>query len=175
MAKLAKGSFRGDRSNIYAYVQSIIFQDKKPEFLKEIIEQRETKVGLTSVVENDDGESEEIDNPGICREPEGRDLDIRIPKSVQGVDLTICKLMLTTVRGQDGKYRGRNYANIGLILGMTENAVKKRMEQLRDRLKKEKKEREAGRKEQQRIEEQAEAERRNSVSIGLARIRGVKR
>ncbi len=83
--------------------------------------------------------------------------------------------MLTTVRGQDGKYRGRNYANIGLILGMTENAVKKRMERLRDRLKKEKKEREAGRKEQQRIEEQAEAERRNSVSIGLARIRGVKR
>ena len=135
---LKSGSFRGDSSNIYAWIQSIIYQSKKPDFLKEIIDQRNTKVSITTVIEDDDSEADEIDNPELYKESEERDLDIRIPASVKGTDLTICKLMLTTVQGEGGKYRGRNYADIAFILGMTENAVKKRMHKLRTRLKDEK-------------------------------------
>ena len=167
----SRGSFRGGKSNIYAWVQSIIFKNKKPEFLKEIIDQRKTKVGITTVVEGDDGGLEEIDNPEIYREPEGRDFDIRIPSSVQGIDRLICTLMLDKVRGDNGQYRNRNYANIAMIMEMTENAVKKRMQKLRIRLRAE---REAGKKEQQRMDEEADTKRRNSFSIGLAKIRAGK-
>jgi len=164
------GSFRGDRSKVYAWVESIIFRTR-PEFLEEIIEQRKMKVGITTIVD-DEGEPEEIDNPEIYRAAEGVDLDIRIPDSVQGVDLLICKLLMTSVRGENGEYRGRTYANIAMLMEMSEDAVKKRVNRLRDRLKVEKK---AEQKERQRIKEASETERRTSFKIGLAKVRAGER
>jgi DNA-directed RNA polymerase specialized sigma24 family protein len=60
-----------------------------------------------------------------------------IPAGVEGLDLTICKLLLTEVQDQvNGEYvmRPRNYKEVGLILGMTENAVEIRVRKLRKRL-----------------------------------------
>jgi DNA-directed RNA polymerase specialized sigma24 family protein len=60
-----------------------------------------------------------------------------IPAGVEGLDLTICKLLLTEVQDQvNGEYvmRLRNYKEVGLILGMTENAVEIRVRKLRKRL-----------------------------------------
>jgi DNA-directed RNA polymerase specialized sigma24 family protein len=75
------------------------------------------------------------------------------------------------VRGENGKYRGRNYADVGFVLGLTENAVKKRISKLRDRLKREKKDE---KNKLQKSREEAEAERRNGFSIGLAKLRAGK-
>jgi hypothetical protein len=61
-----------------------------------------------------------------------------IPNGIEGLDLTICKLLLTEVQDQvNGEYimRPRNYREVGLVLGMTENAVKSRMAKLRKRTK----------------------------------------
>ena len=167
---LESKSFLGGRPKFYAYVNKISHNTKQ-DFLAEIIHQRNHKVALTVPINNEYGiKEDEEDNPEIY---DARDFDVRIniPASVQGIDLTICKLLLTEVRGKDGNHRGRNYSDIGRILEMTEDAVKKRMDRLRDRLKVEK---EAEKNEQQRIKEDAERERRDSVSIGLAKLRGTK-
>jgi RNA polymerase sigma factor (sigma-70 family) len=156
-------SFSGDSSSFYPWVHKIT-HNKGILFIKELEKQRNTKVGLTVVRENDDGEKEEIDNPEIYEE---HDFDIRvnIPRSIQGVDLTICKLMLTTVQDQrkDGSFyrRGRNYAEVADVLEMTEGAVKARLKRLRKGLKKEK---------PAKAKAEAEYEKANS----LTRVRGIK-
>ena len=176
---LDRGVFRGDVSNFYAWMHSIVFSHKK-QLESEILEQKCTKVPLLvnrkvgqdeKVSCSDKDEYEEVDNPVIHARPAVSDIGCTIPASVQGVDLTICKLLLTTVRGEDGRERGRTYAEVGFILGMTEDAVTKRMERVRVRNIANKESKKAEYR-QRRLDE--ETERRNSVSIGLAKIRVAK-
>jgi DNA-directed RNA polymerase specialized sigma24 family protein len=162
--------FQGDGAGFYAYVHKIAYNQASAAF-NDLLEEKRTEVPLFTRVEDEDGEYAEVENPLIHADGAGYDRHTLIPASVQGVDLTIAKLLLTEVRGADGKYRARNFGEIGQILQMTEDAVKKRMERLRDRLKAEK---HAERNQQQRIREDAENERRNSLPRGLAKIRGSK-
>ncbi len=127
-----KGSFEGTPAGFYSWVHKIAF-NKGNKVFNQLAEERATDVPLFVTRDgDDDGDQYEEENPAL-HEEEHSNSSVRIPRSVQGVDLTICRLMLTTVRGADGKYRGRNYANIGLVLGMTENAVKQRIKGLRSR------------------------------------------
>lgn len=115
-------TFSGDGPTFYSWVHAICY-NQAAHFFKEIKNQKTNKVGITVVVEDEQGEEEEIDNPEL-HSCQLRDFFITIPKSVQGVDLAICHLMLD----------GINYAQIGKMLGMSETAVKLRMYKLRKRL-----------------------------------------
>ena len=171
--QLKQGSFRGDSSTFYAWINKICHNTKQ-NFLSEIVDQRKNKRSLMVPIFDEHGsKDDEEDNPEIY-ESDVRDFDIRIPTSVQGIDLTICKLLLTEVQDErNGEYvmRGRTYAEVGHVLQMTEAAVKKRLNRLQKRLKAEK---DPELKEQQKIREDALEEQRDSVSRGLAKLRGTK-
>jgi hypothetical protein len=147
-----------------------------------LLEEKQTNVPMFVEIEeeNEKGRTEKFteENPLIHAGADGYGRHTLIPADVEGVNRDICNLLLTEVQDQiDGEYvmRGRNYAEVGFVLGMTEAAVQMRMQRLRketlgnmssEEFKKQKRaEREAKRLE-------AELEAKNSVSIGLAKIRG---
>jgi DNA-directed RNA polymerase specialized sigma24 family protein len=140
--ELKEDRFEGTPAQFYSWVHKIAF-NKASEAFNKLDEERATSVPL--FIKSDDGGDEngdtyEEDNPAIYEDRAGSDRSyVRIPASVQGTDLMICNLLLTTVRGEDGKYRGRTYANVAGILNMTENAVAQRMKRLQDRFRAERK------------------------------------
>lgn len=138
---LMSGAFTGDGDSFYSWVNKTTF-NKGVDFLDEIVEQRENKVGVLVEKRDEDRKQEQIDNPEL-HETELNDHFITIPKSVQGIDLNICKVMMSSeVQDQrkDGSYfyRPKNYAEVAEILNMTEQAVKDRLCKLKKRLKAEK-------------------------------------
>jgi RNA polymerase sigma factor (sigma-70 family) len=160
-------NFRGD--NFHAWLSKIVHNTKN-DFISEMDEQRKTKVGISVVVNNDDGDKEEIDNP-LLYSTSGYDHLLNIPKSVTGIDRNICNLLLTQVRGKDGNHRGLNYAEVAHVLNMNEDAVKTRILKLRRRLKAEKNEERA-----RNLNAPKEAARRHRerANADLARIRADK-
>ena len=178
---LKRGAFRGDVSTFYSWVHKITFNQRRG-FEGEILEQKYVKVPLlvSKTVEpdekitNDRYEHEQVDNPEIHEGPAVYDIGCNIPKSTQGLDRTICNLLLTEVSDEvNCEYivRPRNYAEVAFVLGMTESAVSKRLQLMRKRNIKDK-EQEKAQAKQRRLDE--ENERRDSVSIGLAKLRGSK-
>jgi RNA polymerase sigma factor (sigma-70 family) len=164
-------SFCGDADSFCSWVNKIIF-NTGVDFLDEIVEQRENKVGILIEKVDEDGKQEQVDNSAIY-ETEINDHFITIPNSVQGIDLNICKVMMSSqVQDQrkDGSYfyRPKNYAEVAEILNMTEQAVKDRVAKLKKRLKVE---REAKDKHSAAKLLAAQAEQRDSLTNGLARIR----
>ena len=182
---LANNSFRGTPEQFYAWVHKIAYRQSADAF-NGLLKEKKTKVQMfTSNEEADErGRTEKFteENPLIHADSGGYAWSKPIPAHVQGVDLQICKLLMTEVQDQkkNGDYfmRGRNYAEVGFILNMTSDAVQMRLKKLRDRnlegcktadefKAKKKAEREAKRLE-------AELEAKNRVSIGLAKIRSSK-
>jgi hypothetical protein len=87
---------------------------------------------------------EEDDNPEIYKE-QSPELITRIPNWVEGIDLSICKMLMIGVRYEDSKtgtwkVRAKTYAEVAHDLHMTENSVTKRIKKIRERATKEKKE-----------------------------------
>jgi len=178
---LTQGSFRGNASTFYSWVHKIAFNQRRG-FEGEILEQKYVKVpllvsravGEDEKVTNDRDEYEQVDNPEIHDGPTAFDIGCTIPKDTQGVDLTICKLLLTDVQDKvNGRYirRGRNYAEVARLLDMTTEAVEIRIRRMRERNIANKAQEKA---EAKRRRQEAEEERRNSVSIGLAKLREAK-
>jgi RNA polymerase sigma factor (sigma-70 family) len=159
---------RSTPESFYSWVHKIAFNQGLAAF-NDLKKQKREKVGLTVKPRDEFGsEEEEEDNPEIY-ESKIRDSFIRIPASVTGIDLNICKMLLTKVRGKDGHHRGRNYAEVARALNMTEASVKMRLNRLKMKIKAEEdKETEEKR---ARLAE-AEAEKRDSITKGLAMIRG---
>lgn len=129
-------------ASFYAWVHKIAFNKGNASFNKLAAERatavplfvNSTLVRLGQAGDGDPEDDHQEENPALQEEGHSNP-SVCIPKSVQGVDLTICKLLLTKVVGaEDGKERGRTYADVGFVLGMTENAVKKRLQKLRSRL-----------------------------------------
>ena len=115
---LSEGTSNRTPASFYAWVHKIAFNVGNDAFTL-LYKEREAKVGLTVQVTDDEGTHEE-DNPEIYKDsPEDT---IYFPPSVQGVNLTICKLL----------YEGWGYPRIATELQMSVNAVKKRLYALRD-------------------------------------------
>jgi len=114
-------SFQGDGEAFYGWLHKICF-NKKQDFSRELVEQQRDKVGLTIIVEGDDGFSE-VDNPEVY-ESRHTEIMVTIPASVQGTDLNICKLIMD----------GMNYGQIADALKMSEQAIKSRLHKLRTRI-----------------------------------------
>jgi hypothetical protein len=153
-------------SNFYAWVHSIVFAKKKA-LEAEILEQKYSKVDILvsrAVSENqkittsNKDEYEQVDNPLIHAGPSlstGSGCGY-VPESVQGLDRAICNLFSTQVRGKDGNHRSRRFAEVALVLNMSEVAVRKRFERLQERIKAEemKKKSDAWQKTQEALREQ---------------------
>jgi len=182
--ELVKKDRKRTGEQFYAWVHKIAFNKGNAAF-KKLVAEKSTKVSLfVSVDEEDESGNEQTftnENPLIHAGNGASEIGCPIPQSVQGLDRTICNLMLTEVqdRRENGDYfmRPRNYAEIGFVLGMTESAVQMRMQRVRnealggmsaDKHKEHKK----AERERKRLE--AELESKNSVSIGLAKLRGTK-
>lgn len=155
---LKDGKFEGNGEQFYSWIHKIAF-NRATDAFNELENARAKKVSLTVASHeggDPDAEEYEDDNPDIyssrpadgfwvgdgvdengnVKYKRGNSFDgvFTIPKSVQGVDLSICRLILA----------GKNYAQIADILEMTETAVTKRLQKLRKRLRPEG-ERERGR------------------------------
>lgn len=123
----------------YSWLHKVAF-NQEADSVEYLRREKRTKVSLFVDNENENGETYEDDNPLIYADSGGCDAHPGIPANVQGIDRDICILLLTEVQDmRDGEYimRGRTYAEVGLVLGMTEGAVKSQMQRLRKRLKKE--------------------------------------
>jgi len=137
---LDKGRFEGTPAEFYSWVHKIAF-NRSTDAFNDLQEEKAIKVPLFIKSEeggDENGDDYEEENPALYEENGGAGVGFHIPASVQGIDLTICKLMLTEVQDQvNGEYimRPRNYREVGLVLGMTEDAVKKRLSRLQRRLK----------------------------------------
>lgn len=134
-------TFHGTAAQFYSWTHKIAFNQATDAF-NNLLKEKKTKVSLFVKNEEDegddhDGDGESVENP-IIHDQSGYGFSLQIPASVQGLDLTICKLLLTEVRGKDDQHRGRTYAEVGHVLDMTENAVETRLRKLRKRLKAEK-------------------------------------
>jgi len=125
-------------NNFHAWLCKIV-NNTKNDFISEIDDQKKNKVGVMVIMDDDDGAKEEVENP-LLHASSGYGQFLNIPSSVTGIDLNICKMLLTQVRGKDGNHRGRNYAEVARALRMTEDAVKTRLLKLRTRLKADKNE-----------------------------------
>jgi DNA-directed RNA polymerase specialized sigma24 family protein len=125
-------------ASFYAWVHKIAFNEGNAAFNK-LEAERAGHVSLFVYSEegeqDGDGEHYQEENPALHEEGHGGS-SIHIPASVTGVDRDICNLLLTTIRTEkDGRHRGRNYAEVGQVLGITEQAVKDRLWKMRKRLK----------------------------------------
>lgn len=164
---------RRSPASFYAWVHKIAFNEGNAAFNK-LIKEKATKVPLMVPISDEDAgtDEDEQENPEL-HEEEGYSSSVRIPASVQGVDRQICNLLLTTIRcAEDGRHRGRNYAEVGQVLNMTEAAVESRIRQIRKNIKTD---RARGEEQNKKAMADAEYERDNSVRLGLARIREAKR
>lgn len=116
--------FEGSPELFYSWVHKSAYNRAKLAF-KYLDHESKTKVSLTvDHLDEESGEESQEDNPEIYEREGGSDFTFTIPKSVQGLDLDICKLILD----------GESYAEIAASLDMTEGAVKMRLERLRLRL-----------------------------------------
>jgi len=134
---LDKDRFEGTPAEFYSWVHKIAF-NRSTDAFNDLQDEKAIKVPLfikSKEGGDENGDDYEEENPAIYEEDGDASVAFHIPASVQGIDLTICKLLLTEVRGTDGNHRGRNYAEVGFVLGMTEDAVKKRLSRLQQRLK----------------------------------------
>lgn len=160
-------------ASFYSWVHKIAFNQATDAF-NLLYEERRIKVDLTVPVRDDYGrkkDGEEEENPKIYMNGGASDIGPSIPRSAEGLDRTICNLLLTEVRGEDDRHRGRTYAEVARLLDMSVDAVEIRIRRMRDK-NKANKEQEKARRKQQRLDALEEAA--NSVSIGLAKIRGAK-
>lgn len=160
--KLSDGSFKGNGEQFYAYVHKIAFNRAQKAFNK-LAEAEQTKVPLTVERHeggDPDAEMYEDDNPELLKSPatenwigdgvnedgevkykRGADLDgpriwsdwlatkassgsIDIPDTVTGKD----RIVVIMIRD------GQSYAEIAARLGDTENAIKQRVKNLKQRL-----------------------------------------
>ena len=157
----------------YSWVHKIAFNQATDSF-NYLIEEKSTEVPLMVKIRDEHGtdEEDEEENP-LIHSQSNNDHSIRIPASVQGIDRTICKLLLTTVReAATGKHRGRNYAEVAWVLSMTEDAVETRIRRMRKNIKAEN---EREQEQKKKAQADAEYERDNSVRLGLAKLREAKR
>jgi RNA polymerase sigma factor (sigma-70 family) len=115
-------TFEGDADDFYSFVNKVSFH-RRVDFYRELEDAKKHRVGIMVDRENEDGEIESIDNPELYKSDD-REYRVQIPKSIQGVELNICKLMLD----------GKNYSQVAKSLSMTEDAVKQRMYRLRIRM-----------------------------------------
>jgi len=117
----------------YAWVHKITYNHGVDAF-NDVLKQKSQKVGLTTVVNGDDG-PEEIDNPEIYKDSGGYDGRFRLPDEITGINRDICNLLMSEIDDFDDEgtsyTRTRTYAEIGRILGISESAVKKRIERMR--------------------------------------------
>jgi hypothetical protein len=184
--ELVKKDKKRTGEEFYSWVHKIAF-NRATDAFNDLLKQKKTKIPM--FVSNEEevdqkGRTETFteENPLIHAGADGYGSNTLIPAHVEGLDLTICKLMLTEVQDQNknGDYftRGRRYDEVAFVLGMTAEAVQMRMMRLRKRNLEgsknadELKEKKAAKRKQQQLE--AELEAKNSVSNGLAKIRGSK-
>ncbi len=132
--------FEGTGEQFYSWVHKIAFNQATDAF-NDLLEEKKTKVTMFHEIE-EEGERGSIEtfteeNPLIHAEGAGYGAGIGIPKSATGKDREICILLLTEVQDQkkNGDYfmRGRTYAEVAHVLGMTENAVTLRFNRMRER------------------------------------------
>jgi DNA-directed RNA polymerase specialized sigma24 family protein len=166
-------SFRGNTGEaFYSWVNRIAYV-KAAKFFNVLLDKKFKYTTLTVTGKDEDGDEEEIDNPELWST--GYDRGIRIPESVTGLDRLIFSLMLTErfdperpnyvapgsrVLNPDnpkGAMRGMNYAEVAATLrvtpapagedwsGMTPGAVEARVRRVRNRLKREREERDRAR------------------------------
>jgi len=128
-------------ADFYSWVHKIAF-NKSTDAFNSLKEKKATEVPLFIKSEeggDENGDTYEEENP-LIHHQNGHDtyVHVEIPASVQGVDLTICYLLLQGVDVEkNGVYvrKSRTYAEVGNVLGITEDAVKKRLSRLKRRLK----------------------------------------
>lgn len=118
--------FHGTSEMFYSWVHKIAFNQATDAF-NNLRSTKDSKVLLFEKEEDENGEIKEEENPEIHNQA-GVEFSITIPKSVQGIDLNICKLIMD----------GMSYAEVADALKMTENAVEHRLRKLRKRLASEK-------------------------------------
>jgi len=156
----------------YAWVHKIA-NNQGADAFNDLLEEKKTKVSLfTSVDEEDEkGKVETFteENPLIHDQGAGYGRHpALIPASVTGRDREICIVLASPVSEErNGKYitRGRNYAEVAQVLGMTEAAVTLRLHRLRERVKAEN---------EQKMEEarhQLEAQRKDTLKARYERFR----
>jgi RNA polymerase sigma factor (sigma-70 family) len=156
---LQAGKFKGDTfASFHKWIWTIC-KNHRTDAFNDLREERDTTVGVTIVIEDKDGNEGEVQNPEVYESPL---LPYRsfftIPRSIQGVDLNICKLILA----------GMNHAQIAKELQMTESNVSKRVSRFRMQEAKNK----AERREASRAKRQAgELEQKTSLAKGLAALR----
>jgi RNA polymerase sigma factor (sigma-70 family) len=118
------GNFKGETGRaFYSWVNRICYS-KRVDFFNEVKAQKTAKQPLVVSVSDESGETREEDNPEIYEDKGASRVTFTIPDSVQGVDKSICDLILC----------GFDYARIGKELNLTPNAVEIRLRKLRNRL-----------------------------------------
>jgi DNA-directed RNA polymerase specialized sigma24 family protein len=157
-------------NNFHAWLSKIV-NNTKNDFISEMDDQKKNKVGVMVIMDDDDGgESEEVENP-LLHASSGYGQFLNIPSSVTGIDLNICKMLLTQVRGKNGNHRGRTYGEVARALNMTEEAVDMRLKKLRKRLVAEKNEERA---KNLNTPMEAKRQQRERADAELAKIRADK-
>jgi DNA-directed RNA polymerase specialized sigma24 family protein len=128
--------------DFYSWVHKIAF-NRSTDAFNDLLEEKSKKVSLFVKTEeggdDHDGDDESVENPLIHnQDAHNTYVHVDIPDSVQGVDLTICHLLRSGVEEEDknGEYlrRSRTYAEVANVLGMTEDAVKQRLNRLKKKL-----------------------------------------
>jgi Sigma-70, region 4 len=118
-SRVRLGQFTGDGEDFFRYVNRISFTARM-DGLRELIDEQKKRSPLMF-----DGETEDDDpfeNPALDG-PVINEGSFTIPQHVQGVDLSICRLILD----------GKSYADIAAILEISEQAVKDRLARIRKR------------------------------------------
>lgn len=121
---LKDGTFRGNSGEeFYSWVHSIAYK-KRIDGFNYILGEKENKapmfVELHEGGDVDAGTFEE-ENPEIYHHPVINESSFSIPESITGLDKSICDLILDN----------KTYAEIGELVGISEAAVKKRLQRLR--------------------------------------------
>jgi RNA polymerase sigma factor (sigma-70 family) len=115
------GKFKGTGANFYSWLHKICFNDAA-DIAKKLLKERENRVPLMVVDEDGD----ETDNPEIYRVIDADERPIHIPPEITGLDRHIVGLI----------YSGKSYGQIADELEKTKKAVQRRMERLKDKMKK---------------------------------------
>jgi DNA-directed RNA polymerase specialized sigma24 family protein len=128
-------TFRGTCRSFPAFVHSICYKqaarhfnalkDRKDDIVSMMVS---ADGGLGDALDDEKG-GKEVENPEIYKSNDTHEFSFSIPSSVQGVELTICKLMID----------GMTTQGIAVMLKMTHAAIEKRLSRMRIRLADEKK------------------------------------
>jgi DNA-directed RNA polymerase specialized sigma24 family protein len=114
--------FTGTGEEFFRWVNRISFTARM-EGLRELIDEQRKRTPLMF-----DGEAEDdpaFDNPALYEREVINESPFTIPNTVQGTDLSICRLILD----------GKSYAEIAAILDISEKAVKDRMYRIKRQMK----------------------------------------